>query len=290
MKYLNKKIRTSREKLSTIINPKRKAYAKLQTINKPVSYHLPADINIELNPKGQIAELLYTMDFEFDLLERVAKFLKPGMSVVDIGANIGLYSILASKLIGDTGMVWAFEPASDVYQMMQQNLSLNNVQNVKIFKHALASQDDQKLNLMCEDDLPDGHRFTSTQAVDQIEAVSEINTVESVMACTLDKVIRDLKNPKIDFIKIDVEGYEYDILKGMRETLLQNENVLVLFESSEKLLERAGASQNELNKYMQELGFTLHAWDNKKQEWATEIERVNKIGNVWACRDDSILP
>src|SRR5271165_1056510 len=98
---------------------------------KPVKYLLPGGIEVLLYPEGEIAEFLTVQRF-FEQAEMAltAAYLKPGMAVIDVGANIGVYSLLAGKLAGDTGAVWAFEPSLQTFQRLTRNLDLNGVGNV----------------------------------------------------------------------------------------------------------------------------------------------------------------
>ena len=90
-------------------------------------------INIKINFKkiklyssGQIAELLYTSEFEKDILSIYSKYLKKGDIIIDVGANIGLYSIIAEKFIGKNGKIYAFEPSEEVFLKFKKNIKLNN--------------------------------------------------------------------------------------------------------------------------------------------------------------------
>jgi hypothetical protein len=94
----------------------------------PVAYHLPRNIEIKLYPQGEIAEFLfYDRNFERIELELVTAYLKPGMQVIDVDANIGLYSILSHKFVAPYGRVLAFEPSSETHRLLLNNIALNDV-------------------------------------------------------------------------------------------------------------------------------------------------------------------
>jgi predicted methyltransferase len=114
----------------------------------PVTYHLPRNIEIKLYPQGEVAEFLfYDRKFERIELELVAAYLKPGMHVIDIGANIGLYSILSHKIVTPYGRVLAFKPSSESYRRLLNNIALNDCTCVMPIKMALSDKDGELLCL-----------------------------------------------------------------------------------------------------------------------------------------------
>jgi len=151
-----------------------------------------------------------SMDFygEFSELEAglFYQIIKPGMTVLDVGANIGAHTVGLSKAVGATGQVIAFEPQRVVYQMLCGNLALNNIQNVSALMVAVGQSTGSitvpRLNY---------------SAVDNFGGVSleNVETGESVPLLTLDS----LQLPRCHFIKLDVEGMEQVALEGAVETM-----------------------------------------------------------------------
>src|SRR6266699_2326376 len=108
---------------------------------KPVNYRLPGGVEIQLYPEGEVAEFLSVQRFfEKSELALVTAYLKPGMTAIDVGANIGVYSILAEKLAGATGDIWAFEPSLESYRRLNNNLKLNGCVRVQPVRVALGAQ------------------------------------------------------------------------------------------------------------------------------------------------------
>src|SRR5258707_8626984 len=99
-------------------------YAFQHRNGQPVSYRFPGDVDIQLLPEGEIAEFLAVQRF-FEKAEMAlaAAYLRPGTKAIDVGANVGVYSILAERHVGKDGVVWAFEPSSESYQRLLKNLS-----------------------------------------------------------------------------------------------------------------------------------------------------------------------
>src|SRR6266511_1867895 len=101
----------------------------LVTFGRPIACPAGNSV-IELYPKGQIAEVLWLSDFELTERNFVTAYLRPGMQVLNVGANVGLYSILASALVGEEGRVHAFEPSEATYGLLLQNIALNRCRNI----------------------------------------------------------------------------------------------------------------------------------------------------------------
>jgi hypothetical protein len=103
-------------------------YHQRNPAGRPVSYRLPGGVELQLFPEGGVAEFLSVQRFfERTELALVSAYLKPGMTVIDVGANIGLYSILSEKRMVGTGTVWAFEPSLESFHRLEKNLQLNVV-------------------------------------------------------------------------------------------------------------------------------------------------------------------
>lgn len=275
------------QKIKDLLNKKKREYLRLAKIGRPVEYTLPTGLSFQLYPEGQIAEFLYTMDFEHDLLTIVDRYLRPKMNVVDVGANIGLYSVIAAQKIGPHGRVWAFEPAQDSVKRLKANLAANGIRTVTTERIGLTDRDDITLTIFNEEGHGDGYRFTSRKQ----EALqpAQVKKQGRVKAMTLDTYLAGVGSPKIDLLKVDVEGSELEVLKGARQTLIRQKNILVVFESAPIGLKRAGHSQTELHSFMKSLGFTLQAWDSKMQKWRTDKNGLLTIGNVWATRNRTSL-
>jgi len=136
-------------------------YLRKASKGVPVTVALSKGITIRLYPWGQIAEDLSICGFENAELLLTVSFLREGMNVIDVGANIGLYSILASKVIGESGRVWAFEPSNETYEHLLKNLSLNSAGVVIPNKLALADISDGNILLKRSPGRRDAERYLS---------------------------------------------------------------------------------------------------------------------------------
>lgn len=144
-----------------------------------------------------------------------------GKIVFDVGANTGLYSLLASKAVGASGAVYAFEPLPRNVDFLKQNLAVNKVQNVLVYEKAVANSE----GII---------RFN--QGADHATGyISEDGTLE-VETVSLDRLVHDEQLPPPDYLKIDVEGAESRVLIGATNILCQNRpEIFLAIHGSEQL-------------------------------------------------------
>lgn len=272
---------------SYILARLRKQYEVKAKTGEMVVTRFSPTVTVRLHPRGEIAKLVYTSSFEKDLIGEVIAFLRPGMLVVDVGANCGLYSLIASQCLGKTGEVWAFEPASDMVQLFRANQRANRTKIVKLFAMALGDKVNQTVMLLCEPGQGDGYRYVDFGSTEQKKVVVAI---EKVPESTLDSVWRKNGKPQIDFIKIDVEGGELRVLKGATVVLKQHDNLVILMENSAFGLARVGDDQIKLYTFMMSLGYGFYAWNQKKSQWDDDQTFVSRVGNVWVTKKPALLP
>lgn len=177
---------------------------------------------------------------EIDFLKET---LKPSMIVLDIGANIGFYTEIISKLVGPNGKVHAFEPDSLNFQRLQAKLVACN--NVDLVQKAV-SINSENLKIYTSKVLNVDHR---TYEVEDYDEVIEIP------ATSIDDYLGD--NKQVDFIKMDIQGAEYYALKGMKSTILSNPNVIILMEFWPFGLGLAKSSARALLDLIQEYGLKM---------------------------------
>jgi FkbM family methyltransferase len=174
---------------------------------------------------------------EFAFIDRV---LAPGMTVVDVGANDGLYTVFAARRVGPSGRVLAVEPSSRERANLARNVERNKLSNVTVWPSALGAVAGQA-NLKIAHGLHAGHNTFGTFAYDDVLAVdSELVAVE-----TLDDVVQRRALEHVDFIKVDVEGAEVGVLQGARQVLMSS-RPLLLIEANEPALQAQGTSVQEL--------------------------------------------
>ena len=246
-----------------------------------LSYQLPGGTSIKLHPEGEMAEFLCIPGlFESTEMQWVANFLKPGMKVIDIGANVGLYSVLAASLIGENGRVWAFEPSKETFNRLKRNLELNNCSVVVALELALTNESDAAKYLVSDAGYGDVYRYLASSPD------SKSPNAELIQTTTLDAFVQEHNIDNIDLIKIDVEGGEYKVLLGSLKVLADNKKVTIMFENEADWCERAGCTQHDCLNLLRENGFNLFTWDKSKQAWSRDQSELLRSTMIWATRDD----
>jgi FkbM family methyltransferase len=147
-------------------------------------------------------------------LEAMLAFLNPGDTAYDVGANLGLYSVTLAKRVGEQGKVISFEPRRGTFEMLKANIDLNDLKNVRCFQKALGEQT-AKLPIYTFPEEP----WCSSLMEGQEKVLGGTPGVEFVEVEVGDsfRKAHDLPIPRA--IKIDVEGFEYAVMRGLGETL-----------------------------------------------------------------------
>ena len=180
----------------------------------------------------------------------ISQLIKPGAVVLDVGANIGFYSVYFSGLAGGNGMVHCFEPDDLNFEHLKE--LTKNLSNVRLNKKAVTDSS-QPLKLYKSHRLNVDHR---TYPVDEYETSYE------VQATSIDQYVNG--KYKVYFIKMDIQGAEYPALKGMKETLFANPDIVLLMELAPPVLKEAGASVRAIFEFIHSLDFKLFDFNSKE--------------------------
>ena len=181
----------------------------------------------------------------------IDSFLKPGMVFLDIGANEGLFSVFASRRVGPTGKLIAFEPSHRELERLRANLSLNKTCNVQVEAFALAEASGTAELRICEY----GHEGQNTLG-DFAHDVHQSGT-QMVQVGTLDEYLDEHPADRLDFIKMDVEGAEQKVLEGARKTIASFKPVILL-ELNDKALRFQAASDEGVVNLLRSLDYLIY--------------------------------
>ena len=197
-----------------------KIFKPLNLFNGLSLIHKHQDIKIKLNINDWIQQNIFFIgSYEDAELKVLSNHLKPDSVFIDIGANFGLYSLIASQHISEKGSIISFEPFPENYKSLCTNLSLNNLQRITAENTAVGSETGT-LKLY----------YNSKE--NNLGMVSYIKDQNSDFVIVNKICLDDYLNSKylktITFIKIDVEGFEYDVLQGMKQTLQQYSPIILI--------------------------------------------------------------
>jgi len=215
---------------------------------------------------------------EFAFLDR---FLRPGMTFLDIGANEGIYSVFAAKRVGSEGTVWAFEPSRRELARLQTNVDLNGLP-VRIFPVALADRKGSaELNVA-----GDEHAGQNTLGafIYDIEPAGK----ETVDMARLDDLMAQNRLARLDVIKADVEGAETPLFRGAIETLHRYRPILIL-EVLDPALRTQGSSAQELLDFLRSHEYRFFGFDICSG-LPSPIADSMADGNIVAVPNEKTLP
>jgi len=222
---------------------------------------------------GVTLEAESTGDYEPATTSLLQSLLKEGMTFVDVGAHVGLFSLPAAKWVSESGRVVAFEPHPDNYSMLLENISNNpEASHIEAMQSAVSDTSDSV------------HLFTSTfnTGDHQLFHHGGRNTIE-VPCTTLDQYFPN--GTTIDVIKMDVQGAEAAAFRGMRRVLEDNQAIQIIWELSPAQLSEAGSSAVELLRWLKDLAFEFTIVDDA----SGEITRASLDEVMHSCPQDSYV-
>jgi len=179
-------------------------------------------------------------------------FLKAGMVFIDVGANDGYYSLFAARRVGPTGKVVAVEPSTRERVNLRRNLMRNNLSNVEVVAAALGAVSGEA-DLRLAQGAHSGHNTLGQFAHDDVMAAN----LERVTVKTLDSVVHELGLERVDFIKIDVEGAEANVVTGSRRVLREMKPVMLLEINENALKAQGGSAEAFLNTLRSDFGYEV---------------------------------
>jgi FkbM family methyltransferase len=227
----------AREKMNVLSARGERMWRSLMPVRLPFGcWWIPGNNNLTkplLEGKFEAAELAF-----------VERFLQPGMTVLDLGAHRGLYTLLASKRVGPSGRVFAFEPSPRERRALRLHLMLNRRRNVVLQKYALGNEDGTKDLFVVQ-----GSQ-TGCNSLRPPIVLSGTVPVR-VQVTRLDDWVTTQKISGIGFIKLDVEGSEMSVLEGAAELLKRRPRPVILAEVQDLRTEPWGYKAKDILIYLE---------------------------------------
>jgi len=191
--------------------------------------------------------------FEPYTTELFLRALKPGAVVLDIGAQFGYYSLLAAKIVGPTGRVFAFEPVPSNFEILKKNIEINNFTSI-IRPIRKAAGDKRGIVSIYLYKHSDSHgMFRHPKAT-----VKETLSIECI---TIDEFLEENAINAVNIIKMDIEGYEPYALEGMKQIIFKSSNLILFTELVPGFLRLAGVKPEDYLKQLEKLGFDVQLID-----------------------------
>jgi FkbM family methyltransferase len=200
--------------------------------------------------------------------------LKPNATFIDVGANIGWYTVLASVCVGAGGKVFAFEPVRRIFQHLTENVQINHGRNVFLERLAISDKCGTAI-LSNVDPRNDG---SGSIVAGRVQG-EEVTTEELDTYCAA----RGISN--IDLLKLDVEGAEMLALGGMKSLLSERRVKRILFEYDRSLQEQAGQQPHAVLEFLERFGFEFGSINYFGfTERLHDISKLRTMNIVARCR------
>jgi len=234
---------------------------------------------MQLNPAEHIQQQLFWYGYyEKGLGIILKKFVKPGDIFLDIGANIGYFSLLVANNI-PTAKVISFEPVNDLFQKLRNNISINDFKNITAINAAVGEvNEERELFLSGSDNLG----MSSFQQPENFSGKREM-----VKVVTIDEWFKRAGLAKIDIIKLDVEGSEFAALKGMKE-VSQNFKPIIIVEINPETLSMFRLMPVDIYVYLNKLNFAGFIISESGELAKLNGKVVNETVNVLFIHHDKI--
>jgi FkbM family methyltransferase len=199
------------------------------------------------------------------------RYLRQGDTVIDVGANIGYFSLLCSVLVGEEGKVYSFEPHPLIYKYLVANVSLNDATNITTFNFSIGNETTE-INLIQETH-KDDHSYVSKNISDMKVKMKRLDDME-------------INTDTVSLLKIDVEGFEKFVIEGATDILAKTQ--CVFFEASNLLFKRYGYDVFDLCCVLKDMRFDVYGiFNDQIIEHINNSEIITSVSNLVATKSIS---
>ena len=193
-------------------------------------------------------QLLKYGEYEPEMFRVFSALLKPGDIFVDLGANEGYFTVVASKLVGPTGRVVSIEPQRRLKPVFEKNVALNGLQNVSLTEQAVSDKIGEATIHVSPS--------TDTGATGLVLNYKYSVPTETIQTTTLAEVFRKQNLQHCDLIKIDIEGFEYEAVLGSKQLFEQGRIRKVVLQLHPRLMTMRGLNPDDITKFVTGCGYT----------------------------------
>jgi FkbM family methyltransferase len=250
---------------------------------------------IYINPKEESYSMRKTLEaYANNLIHEKAttdlfeKAVKNGDVIIDLGANIGYFSLLAAKLVGENGRVYSFEPEPKNFSYLKKNIEINNYNWVEPFQKAVSDKNGKTKLFICEYETGH-HTINQNEGIKAYRPQAKVNpdNFVEVETVALDDFFKD-KGFRIDVIKMDVEGAELLALGGMDKILRANQNIKLFVEFFPLLMEKMGSSPHEfIRKFLKDYGFSIFVIPDDYNAMSGKMKEIKSVEEIIDFRKET---
>ncbi|MBN2438698.1 MAG: FkbM family methyltransferase [Deltaproteobacteria bacterium] len=250
-----------REEWRAHIKARRTLWWQKQTGKREsVVFDLQPGLRMMLYFDSRLSREIYCGSFESKERQFINRYLRPGEIFVDVGANIGMFTLIASQRVGQQGRVYAFEPCSVTYSRLVGNVDLNGLKNVKCLQIALSDRSGESAMNVSLDGYDAWNSFAQPAAGNSFAQ-------EKVCAARWDDfAVEHHLAGRASLMKIDVEGWESHVLSGGREFFGRPDAPVLQIEFTDEASQSAGTSCEALYRQLEALGYRMFIYEAKTRK------------------------
>ena len=207
-------------------------------------------LRLLVNPASVEGGVIEQGTYEPLMTATLRHYLRPGSCFVDLGAHVGYFSLIASRLVGSEGSVVAVEPQSRLQAVLQQNVQENECFNVRLVRAIVAAKaGTERLHLASSLNTGSSSLFRGTRYWQPTETIRSLTLADLLAKCGLRNV---------DLMKVDIEGAEYDVLMQAEDVLRAGLIRVLAVDIHESVLARRGLSPERLRSRLEDYGYRLN--------------------------------
>jgi FkbM family methyltransferase len=251
-------------------------YRKLLTLGTEEVVQTPWGPKIWCDYSHWVERLIALGAFERRYIDYFSSHISEGDVVIDAGAFIGIFSLIAADRVGESGLVLAFEPNPSTFTRLKKNIKLNEYNNINYYEMALSDRSGTRGLLITREPGQStfaDENFTSIWHHDLVNSREKKRT--EVRTISFDDFCKDHEILSVDAIKIDVEGFELKVLAGMKNIITNSPEISLFIEIHPRLMESLGGTQSQLFDLLADYGFTHFTLIESNRVF--EIQEYDKV-------------
>jgi len=259
-------------------------YLRFRTLDAPRLMTWVDGLEVLVVPGEQVSQAVYVSGlYEPCSATVLRRILREGDTFVDVGANIGLFSMLASKWIGPRGLVLAFEPSRRECERLRYHVNHNSLANVGVFQAAAGNHDGTAVLHVAD------ARHAGLNTIEEQFVHAEVEEVytEIVPVMRIDEFVIRHGVPQIHAMKIDVEGGEPAVVAGARRTITRDRPALLLEVTGDALAPRH-AGRMSIETFLGSLGYAFIAIDGESGTLRPTTDLTGPSENFLAARSEVV--
>jgi FkbM family methyltransferase len=237
------------------------------------------DLSIHLDLSEHMQSQIYWYGmYSRDITCLMKRVVRPGMTVIDGGANVGEITLVAAKLVGPSGLVCSFEPVDGMADQLERNILANNLTNVQVVRAGLAREVGEATIYLAYDKFSDGSRNDGLGTL--FPSGNRSRAAGTIPLVTLDGIIRERGGQRVDLVKLDIEGGELAALQGAGAMLREMKPALIL-ELGDETCRAAGYSMREIWDYLAGFGYTFSRIERKGHLTSVTPDQLREFQNLY---------